>query len=292
MDTDEFRIRPARPEDKATVVEFTRTIWEGRDYLPEVWDQWLIDPNGRLFVGEVEGRPVATGRVALLSPGQAWMEGLRVDPNFRGRGYARRMHDFAVETALAMPGVERIGLSTSSGNEAVQHMCRESGMSLVVACRSVAAAGEANDAPEPVVFSPADFDALWPFLADSECARLMQNHVADGWRFPLLSESLLSRLLAEARVVGYVRDGRPVVAALLGDNKGQEEVWIGFLAGVDRAAIRHLGLALRRRALGLRDRRARAMLPVNLSTYPALFEAGYTELEGAGFHAYLFERKK
>ena len=32
--------RPALPSDKADVMEFTSFIWEGRDCIKYVWDEW------------------------------------------------------------------------------------------------------------------------------------------------------------------------------------------------------------------------------------------------------------
>lgn len=292
MTLEELLVRPARPEDKPAVIEFTRTIWDGHDYLPKVWDGWLADPHGRLFVGEVGGKPVATYRVALLSPTYAWMEGLRVDPTHRGRGYARRIHDAALELALAIPGVQRVGLSTSWENEAVIHMSEASGMRRVADCRYLVTAAEPNDAREPVCFGPDDFTALRALVDGSECARLAKGHMADGWQFPPLEDELLRRLLDTGRVLGYVREGEPQVAVLLGQNKERDDVWIGFLAGDDASAVGELAHALRRRALDLPDPRARAMLPAALSTLPALRAAGFDDYEGEAFHVYLYERER
>lgn len=272
------------------MVEFTRTIWEGHDYLPKAWDAWLADPHGRLYVGEVAGRPVATGRVVLLSPTQAWLEGLRVGPDYQGRGYARRMHDFTVASALAIPGVERVGLATSWENEAVHHMSLASGMHLVGDFHYTVAPAGANDAPEPTVFSPEDFTAVRALVDASECARLAVGHMANGWQFPLLTDELLARLLAAGGVVGYARAEQPLALALLGKNKERADVWIGFLAGDDHVAIQELGCALRRRALDVPDARARAMLPAGLSGYAALRAAGFGDHQDGEFHVYLFER--
>jgi len=42
--------RPALPKDTPDVLELTRTIWDGHDYLPAVWDDWLRDYDGMLAV--------------------------------------------------------------------------------------------------------------------------------------------------------------------------------------------------------------------------------------------------
>jgi hypothetical protein len=38
--------RPALPKDCRGVLDLTRRIWSGRDYVPNAWDEWLRDTGG------------------------------------------------------------------------------------------------------------------------------------------------------------------------------------------------------------------------------------------------------
>jgi hypothetical protein len=49
-------IRPALPLDREAVLEFCKFIWDGHDYIPDVWDDWMADPSGEMFVAEYAGR--------------------------------------------------------------------------------------------------------------------------------------------------------------------------------------------------------------------------------------------
>ncbi|RME32959.1 MAG: AI-2E family transporter, partial [Thermoflexia bacterium] len=51
-------LRPACPEDRSGMEAVCGTIWDGEDYIPEVWDEWLADPDGELTVAELDGRVV------------------------------------------------------------------------------------------------------------------------------------------------------------------------------------------------------------------------------------------
>ncbi len=84
----EVRIRKAKDSDKETVLEFCQNTWEWGDYISQVWDHWIQDTKGRLFVGLLNERPVGICRVLLAKPGEAWFEGLRVDPQYREQGIA------------------------------------------------------------------------------------------------------------------------------------------------------------------------------------------------------------
>jgi GNAT superfamily N-acetyltransferase len=113
--------RPARKEDTPNVLELTRTIWEGSDYVPLVWKDWLADPLGRLAVAEYGGHVLGLGKLTRLAAGQWWLEGLRTHPEFEGRGIAASLHDYLVNAWLQI-GNGTLRLATASFRTAVQHL--------------------------------------------------------------------------------------------------------------------------------------------------------------------------
>lgn len=104
-------IRPVRPEDKARVEEIARDIWDGHDYLPEVFDDWLAEPAASFEAAEMDGVVVGLQRIRPLAAGLAWYEGLRVDAAHRRRGIARAMLRSAIEEARRQ-GFREIRLRT------------------------------------------------------------------------------------------------------------------------------------------------------------------------------------
>jgi ribosomal protein S18 acetylase RimI-like enzyme len=79
--------------DTPEVMELTRTIWDGEDYVPHVWWEWFLDPRGLLAVAEYGGMVVGLGKLTQLSERDWWMEGLRVHPDFERRGIASHLND-------------------------------------------------------------------------------------------------------------------------------------------------------------------------------------------------------
>lgn len=122
--------RPALPKDTADVLELTSHIWEGRDYIPEVWSEWLADPAGLLVIAEWGGRVVGLIKLSLLGPGEGWLEGLRVHPDFEGRGFASHLLDY-IEEAWREMGGSWLGLATASFRVKVQQMSTRRGFSKV-----------------------------------------------------------------------------------------------------------------------------------------------------------------
>jgi GNAT superfamily N-acetyltransferase len=58
-----------------------------------VFDGWIETdgPDQRTLVAAREGRAVGLLQVVMLSPTEAWAQGMRVDPAERGRGVGRRL---------------------------------------------------------------------------------------------------------------------------------------------------------------------------------------------------------
>src|SRR5207245_5148902 len=97
--TEELTLRPVRPADRDRVIEMTRDVWDGRDYLPRVFDRWVGDAGAAFQAAEVEGVVVGVQRLRPYAPGLVWYEGLRVAAEQRRHGIARAMLQAAIEDA-------------------------------------------------------------------------------------------------------------------------------------------------------------------------------------------------
>src|SRR5437762_11991529 len=111
----ETEIRPARPEDREAVFAFCEQTWEWGDYIEYVWDEWLHDSKGILFVATIDGKPVAVSHLQMLNETDAWLEGMRVDPAYRQHGLARALDDVMLAEAMRR-GATNARLITESTN--------------------------------------------------------------------------------------------------------------------------------------------------------------------------------
>lgn len=112
----ETRVRPARPGDKEPLMSFIRDVWGGHDYIPKVWDGWLHDARGKMFVVEADGVPVGMNRVRFLEDGSAWFEGARVHPTYRGKGLGSMLGDNSMRVARKR-GIGVFRLTSGSHNK-------------------------------------------------------------------------------------------------------------------------------------------------------------------------------
>jgi GNAT superfamily N-acetyltransferase len=125
-DLDVIVCRPALQKDTDEVLELCSHIWEGGDYIPSVWEEWLGDPDGLLGVAELGGHVVGVFKLTKFSEQEWYMEGLRVHPDAQGKGIAAHIHDYVLETWRRM-GSGIIRLVTGSYNIKIHHMCEKAG---------------------------------------------------------------------------------------------------------------------------------------------------------------------
>ena len=112
------KIRRINKSDRKDILEISRHIWEGHDYLPSVIDGWFSDPQSYTCGVEVHNQLVALANFRVIEGGRTgWMEGLRVHPDYRKRGYACALTEHLLMKVLESP-VQRLRYTTSTENEA------------------------------------------------------------------------------------------------------------------------------------------------------------------------------
>jgi RimJ/RimL family protein N-acetyltransferase len=112
-----FEIRPMRPGDKPAMVDIASRIWDGTDYLPFVFDDWLADADGEFAAAILDGRVVGCGKLSFPAPGHAWLEGLRKDPAVADGGLAEAVTRYFLRRLAARPGLASVRFSTYVFNE-------------------------------------------------------------------------------------------------------------------------------------------------------------------------------
>tara|TARA_B110000014_G_scaffold236723_1_gene202174 strand:- start:153 stop:932 length:780 start_codon:yes stop_codon:yes gene_type:complete len=82
-----MEIREATSFDKNLVMKFCKNTFSWGDYIDQVWSSWLKE--GSLFLFEKES-PIGICH-AFYFENQIWIEGIRIDPNFRRQMIASKL---------------------------------------------------------------------------------------------------------------------------------------------------------------------------------------------------------
>ena len=180
--------RPALPKDTPDIMELTRTIWEGEDYVPAVWNEWLEEYEGLLAVAELGGRVVGTGKLTRFSPFDWWLEGLRVHPDLQGRGIASHLHDYLFNYWLRT-GQGILRLATASFRLAVQHMAERSGFSKVGEFTAYTAPVLDGESPQFTPLAPTGVSEALDFAYHSQSFALSHYLMDLGWQWTAAHET-------------------------------------------------------------------------------------------------------
>lgn len=270
-----LEVRPARAEDKEPIVAFCQNTFSWGDYIGYVWDRWLDDPHGRLFVGAVNGKPVGVLHVVLIDE-VAWMEGMRVDPEFRRLGIGKAVD--AVARAWAREsGAKMVQLATAMHNTTAQKTLDAEGYSRVAAFKEWTANAQVAAVPEPRMATEEDIPAILGWWNASPLRQAGHLLLPDQhWHWTALTAERLKEPIRDGQV-RVLSNGFSLISTWDGDD--EKEMNVHAIVG-DAETTWTLALAARAEAA----RRDYPRLVARLADDPALDsimeQAGYARDDG------------
>jgi GNAT superfamily N-acetyltransferase len=229
-------IRPVRPADRERVVDLTRDIWNGHDYVPRVFDDWVSDSASAFQAIELDGIVVGLQRLRPYAPGLLWYEGLRVASSHRRRGLARHMLQSAIAQAREQ-GFRELRLAT--GNPAAARLFEEEGFIRLQDNRWWKGL-RVEGGESPRIPGPSEGEKLWAGIDTSPGLELWGGVTADFQGAQDLGAKELSRLAG----IGMLRSGPGGRAVVALREPWGNNISVAFVAGKG-GALRELLLALR-----------------------------------------------
>jgi len=134
-----LNIRPAKKADKEEVLRFCTDTFDWGDYIEEVWDLWRLDQNGVLLVAEEaeygsnqkQSSVIAVSHASLCpNKKNIWLEGIRVNPNFRRRSVATQLLNKMISYGRKQ-GAGEASAMVADNNIASQLMMERNGFAVI-----------------------------------------------------------------------------------------------------------------------------------------------------------------
>lgn len=229
-------IRRARSSDKAPLMEFIKDVWGGHDYIPRVWDAWIGDRAAKMFVLTADGKPVGMNRMRYLTDGTAWLEGVRIHPDYRGLGLASALGNRSIEEGKK-DGILTYRLTSGSWNRAAHRQVAKMGFKEIARDGVYAAEKGARFATQSGIREATsdDLQDVWQMVSKSREFKLGAGVYWDGFSATGLTRETLAALVEEGHV--FMTDGALAIAKLGGEGAG---VWrqVCFLTGEPSGAAR------------------------------------------------------
>ena len=206
----EIRIREARASDIEDLAKISRTTWDGADYLESVSAKWISEKG--FYVAEKGTRVVGCGKLTLLPGEVAWLEGLRVHNDFKGRGYGRVISDNILKIAqsrLKSGEFSSIEFSTYINNSESISMAEKQGFAVSDLFHVVSIENP------PVVTTSVTLEQFSPSIEDFTGYK---EHTPCGWKYVLSCASGSLEWLKKNAEFWRVNTG----ATFLTANRGSE----------------------------------------------------------------------
>ena len=286
-----IEIRPARPEDREAVLAFSAHTWEWGDYIEYVWDEWLHDPPGMLFVATSDGQPVGVAHMRMLTKTEAWLEGMRVDPAFRRQGIGSALYDAQLAEAKRR-GATTARLITESTNTAAirileQTFMRQVGAYVPMHALPVTTPSRNTYGMEtPTLATTADIDDIINYLNVSNIFPAVGGLYYQGFIAFSITGELLKEKVAAQQIYLLRRWDRLDGLAIAELSYGQrgKHLFIGYIDGTTES-ISLIAYALRTKLPELGLEGVSAHVPDLIMVRDAFTGAEY-ESDGHIFYTY------
>ena len=118
--------RLARESDFQAILEISEGLYDGRDYLPNVFFQWLNDANRYIIIAEMESKVIGLSVLHVVDAGKTIVhQAMRIHPKYRGQNlgtkFSQRIEQYTREH---FPTVEIERLVAGSYSPMAQAMAK------------------------------------------------------------------------------------------------------------------------------------------------------------------------
>ncbi len=199
-------IRDARASDKKHIVKFCQNTFSWGDYIPDVWDSWLSD--GDLLVIEKK-IPIGVCH-GVFSKNQLWIEGIRINSDFRRQGLASNLIK-RFESLASKKKISKVFMLIDTENYASLLMTQNLGYKIYQTWKFYSLLPQKNN------FSDISFGNV---IKVGEF-----SHYVKSWRWLPLNKQKLNSLNSKNRIV-YSKKSKNKSIAILGDSEHFEKTLI------------------------------------------------------------------
>ena len=131
-----MKVRLATNQDKDHVLNFCKNTFSWGDYIDRVWNIWINETNGILLVAEeqnenyIKKKPIAIIHGILIPEKTIWIEGIRVDPQYRKQKLATNLINSIIEFGTKNGAIFSAAI-VSVKNDASKRLMEKSGFQVI-----------------------------------------------------------------------------------------------------------------------------------------------------------------
>lgn len=215
-----LELRRVVAADKDRILEISAKIWEGDDYLPQVFSEWLGDKEGDFWAVTSNGLLIAFQKVSYFTPTDVWLMGLRKDADTRERGVGRFINKEILARLAQNKNITSVRFATYNENYQSINLFSKLGFELVAKRSHKFIA--VNEAVAPVtggdyaIAIMRDLEKVSAYLSATPFLKSIKNLVNIGWEvYPFSTQLLHERFVDAGHCHALVQGGQIKAIALM-----------------------------------------------------------------------------
>ncbi len=218
-----IHVRKAHASDREAVFKFCKKTWSWGDYIPKVWDKWLKEKNGRVFVATIDKVAVGISHLSMDKPHEIWLSGARTDPHYRRMGAATAITKKCLDYAKRK-GVKVARLTTESDNTAAQATIKKLGFKPISRFAEMTTEKIARENSKNSKWAEkTDTNAIWNYLQMSQTYRKAAGLYTVLFHWFSLEKEDLKRFIEQRKAILHLNETNKIDGIMLIDNVTAQE---------------------------------------------------------------------
>ncbi len=239
-------IRNAKPNDKKPILSFCKNTFRWGDYIANVWDYWLSKKY--LFVIQLDGKPIGICN-ASFSRKQVWVEGIRINPDFRRKGYARQLV-LKVEALANKKKRKTSRMIIAQWNKKSLNLAKSLDYQI-------------EDGWWLYNLKPEKQTSKAQIISRTKCLEnlLCSSTYSESWKWLPLDKTALESLAKKGRIIAYSQNKKPKAAVGIWNKSeiDKDVLQLGFLNGT-RAGMKEILRFMQNKAYVQKSKRIQVLV--------------------------------
>ncbi|MGI0101577.1 MAG: GNAT family N-acetyltransferase [Nitrosotalea sp.] len=249
-----MKIRSAQESDKDAVLGFCKDTFQWGDYIVDVWDKWKS--KGGLYVLEENDFVVGVYHVVSFEK-EAWVEGMRVHPQYRKKGFGTRMLNHAesvIQTRV-------IRLIIESENRPSMRLAESMGYKIEEKWRLYSMAPAKQESGATIAMYSTQLDDI-----------IDSSTYADSWKWLTLDNKEIRNLIEQKRIIISTKKGKTLAAGIWNQSNDFPHVFQFVFVGGTKEGMEDILKYVQNKAHDLNSGRIQVFIQERIS-----FEANFLD---------------
>ena len=274
------QVRRGDAADEPLVKTICADLSGGYDYIPQVWKEWVADPQNQAYIFEVGGEAAALYflRLGIAAPKASWIQGVRVATAFKRRGLAAALIQQAEETSRQQ-GYEVLRYATAQQNAPMHRLANHYGFrhtgNFMNYHYELKPSVSERAAPALRQSGLSELEAAYTLITNSAEYQATESFYALAWLWKPLTRELLAQHIQRGEVFSLA-DGLEALAIVAKEPEIEEQhYWLAFIAGQEAALQLLLPSLLSQLIWSQAGATIEALIPQTQSSEKLLLENGF-----------------